>query len=149
MRFCGPFFWNCVVSIVTDLDQLMFTDESVKDDCIHCHTHGYTPAGVPCVECIAQPTHQCHTSSNSGCHCCVWALWWHCNIRMIYMVPLWTSGMVTYRNQNKFLNAVLLQMLPTTHIQDHEVSLFLTIAIFITLRRFGNLLKMTQVWWHL
>jgi hypothetical protein len=39
-----------VASIVTDLDQLMFTDEAAKDDRTHCRTHGYSPAGVPCVE---------------------------------------------------------------------------------------------------
>jgi hypothetical protein len=39
-----------VGDIVTDLDQLMFTDESAKDDRTHHRTHGYTPAGVPCVE---------------------------------------------------------------------------------------------------
>jgi transposase len=52
-------FWNHVASIVTDLDQLMFMDEAAKDNCTHCHTHGYSPAGIPCVECTVWVHNQC------------------------------------------------------------------------------------------
>lgn len=44
-------FWNCVAGIVTDFDQLMFTNEAAKNDHTHYHTHGYSPAGIPCVKC--------------------------------------------------------------------------------------------------
>jgi hypothetical protein len=29
----------------------MFTDEAAKDNCTHCHTHGYSDVGTQCTEC--------------------------------------------------------------------------------------------------
>ncbi|KAH9012221.1 hypothetical protein EDB83DRAFT_2205622, partial [Lactarius deliciosus] len=43
-------FWNRVAELVTDLNQLMFTDEAAKDDRTHCRTHGYSDVGTQCAE---------------------------------------------------------------------------------------------------
>ena len=43
-------FWNHVAELVTDLNQLMFTDEASKDDQTHSHTHGYSNVGTQCAE---------------------------------------------------------------------------------------------------
>jgi hypothetical protein len=53
-----------MASIVTDLDQLMFTDEASKDDCMHCCTHGYSPVSTPVLSALSGSA----TNALVSCH---------------------------------------------------------------------------------
>jgi hypothetical protein len=43
-------YMNCIGSIVTDLDQVMCVDESVKDDRTPARKHGWSLVGTCCIQ---------------------------------------------------------------------------------------------------